>query len=99
MANPLLEKLLKQKEHLEARMKTLKAESLKKERKDDTRCKILAGAYILRKHEKADTLEAFFEEMDAFLSKPQDKILFKLWFKSVSFGNEAQKKSGDETND
>ena len=46
MSNPVLEKLINRKERLEARVKLMKYRAMNKERKDDTRRKILAGAYF-----------------------------------------------------
>lgn len=47
-------------------------------RKDDTRKKILVGAYMIDKHEKAGTTELLLDELDNFLSREQDRELFGL---------------------
>lgn len=47
-------------------------------RKDDTRKKILVGAYIIDKHERTGTTEMLLEELDAFFSRKQDCELFGL---------------------
>jgi hypothetical protein len=47
-------------------------------RKDDTRKKILVGAYIIDKHERTGTTEILLEELDTFLSRKQDRELFGL---------------------
>lgn len=73
-----IEKLKRQKQILEARIQ--KAESLQKERdrKADTRRKILLGAYFLDKLRKAGTLEAIKPELDSFLTRDNDRKLFGL---------------------
>ena len=47
-------------------------------RKDDTRKKILVGAYIIDKYERTGTTEMLLEELDTFLSRKQDRELFGL---------------------
>lgn len=47
-------------------------------RKDDARKKILVGAYIIDKHERAETTEILMEELDMFLSRKKDRELFGL---------------------
>jgi hypothetical protein len=47
-------------------------------RKEDTRKKILVGAYIIDKHERTGTTEILLEELDTFLSRKQDRELFGL---------------------
>ena len=84
MSNPVLEKLINRKERLEARVKLMKYRAMNKERKDDTRRKILAGAYILQQCERDNTLAAFIQELNKFLSRDADKALFKLPFKSIT---------------
>ncbi len=83
MSNPVLEKLINRKERLEARVKLMKYRATNKERKDDTRRKILAGAYILQQCERDNTLVAFVEKLTRFLTRDTDKALFKLPFKST----------------
>lgn len=84
MSTLSLEKLLKQKQQLEARIKSLTTLAAQKSRKEDTRRKILAGAYILHKHERENTLESFLQELNDFLVRPKDKALFKLPFNADS---------------
>lgn len=73
-----LEKLKRQKEILEARIQ--KAESLHKQRenKEETRRKILLGAYFLEKFRKNGTLESIKQELDTFLTRNSDRKLFNL---------------------
>lgn len=47
-------------------------------RKNDTRKKILVGAYILDKYKKEGTTEILKAELDAFLTRKQDRVLFGL---------------------
>ena len=73
-----IEKLKHQKQILEARIQ--KAESLQKQRdrKADTRRKILLGAYFLEKLRKDGTLEAIKPELNNFLTRNIDRALFGL---------------------
>ena len=84
MNNPTLEKLVNRKERLEARVKLIKYRTMNKERKDDARRKILAGAYILQQYERDNRLTAFIQELNKFLTRDADKALFKLPFKSIT---------------
>jgi hypothetical protein len=75
---PYIEKLKRQKQILAARIQ--KAESLQKQRdrKADTRRKILLGAYFLDKLRKDGTLESIKPEMNSFLTRDNDRALFGL---------------------
>ncbi|MBN9289052.1 MAG: mobilization protein [Gammaproteobacteria bacterium] len=75
---PELEALMKKRAQLDARIQNLKAKESSQQRKDDTRRKILVGSYILDKNQKAGTLEKIIQELDKFLSKPNDRALFDL---------------------
>lgn len=74
--NLTLDTLVKKKEQLEARIQNMKAKEAMQQRKDETRRKILVGSYILDKHQKADSIEKLFSELDKFLFKPYDRALF-----------------------
>jgi len=76
--NIALESLLKRQEQIAARIESLKAKEATQQRKDDTRRKILIGAYILDKHDKADSMSSLIVELDRFLFKPNDRSLFGL---------------------
>jgi len=78
MTNLSLEKLLKQKEQLEARIKMMQTRTQLQSRKDETRRKILAGAYVLKKYESENKGDEFIQELDQFLFKAGDRILFGL---------------------
>ena len=73
-----LEALLKKQAMIEARIQLLKSKETSQKRTDDSRKKILAGAYLLEKHEKAGTLEELVQELDGFLSRKNDRALFGL---------------------
>lgn len=78
MKNSALDALLKKQAMIEARIQLLKSKETSQKRKDDSRKKILAGAYLLEKHEKAGTLEELVQELDGFLSRKNDRALFGL---------------------
>lgn len=78
MTNMALEKLLKQKLQLDSKIKLVEAKNKRKQRNDDTRRKILAGAFVLHKHEQEDIMESLIQELDKFLFKPADRALFGL---------------------
>ena len=59
-----------------ARLRTIEST---KDRKRDTRRKILAGACVLDRADKDPVSARHFREiLDAFLTKPQDRALFDL---------------------
>lgn len=67
-------KALKQKQ--EAR---IRAAQSKKDRADDTRRKVLAGALLLEiMNESAENKNRFTERLDKFLTRPVDRALFGL---------------------
>ena len=78
MKSTVLENLLKKHSQLEARIQSLKAKESTQKRKNENRKKILAGAYILEKHEKAGTLQELVAELDKFLIRKNDRVLFGL---------------------
>ena len=73
-----LEKLRKQKLELEGKIKLMEAQNNEKQRKEDTRRKILAGAFVLNKYEQEGSMQIFITELDHFLFKPGDRALFGL---------------------
>ncbi len=77
-STPELEALIKKRAQLDARIQNLKAKEATQQRKDDTRRKILVGSYILDKNHKADTMDKIIQDLDKFLSKPNDRALFGL---------------------
>ena len=73
-----LEKLLQKQLRLNSRIKTVKTRNAYQERKNETRRKILVGAYILDKHRKEKTIYQLHKELDWFLTRSNDRILFGL---------------------
>jgi len=78
MTNVVVDKLLKQQLKLDAMIKAIKTREAHQERKNETRRKILAGAYILEKHSKEDTMHQLTKELDWFLTRKNDRALFGL---------------------
>jgi hypothetical protein len=78
MQTVALEKLINRKTQLEAKIKLIEARNKENNRKEDTRRKILAGAFVLHKHEQEGLMEKLIQELDAFLFKPADRALFGL---------------------
>ena len=74
--NLTLDALINKKKQLEARIQNLKTRDAKRLYKDETRRKILVGAYILDKHDKAGSVDKLLLELDKFLFKPHDRALF-----------------------
>jgi chaperonin cofactor prefoldin len=72
-----LEKLLEKKQKLEQQIASAKSRMKKKERAEDTRKKILVGAYFLevKYKDKEDELKKI---LDGFLVRDNDRALFDL---------------------
>ncbi len=75
---PTVQDLLKKKLQLQARIQMMQAKEETQKRKDDTRRKILVGAYIIDKHGRTDTIESLLEGLDMFLFRKGDRALFGL---------------------
>jgi large subunit ribosomal protein L7/L12 len=73
-----LEKLKRQKEIIEARIQQAEARHKQRERKEDTRRKILLGAYFLEKLKNDAMFESIKGELDSFLTRNSDRKLFGL---------------------
>lgn len=73
-----LEKLKQRKAQLEARIQTIEARNKSKERKIDTRKKILIGSYYLNQATKENKLDELVKIMDKFLERDNDRQLFGL---------------------
>lgn len=79
MGRNTLEKLLERQKVLKARIDREQAKARTKERKADTRRKILAGAAILDRAEKDEAARAELHRMLAgFLLRADDRALFGL---------------------
>lgn len=73
-----IEKLKRQKEIIEARIQKAEAIHKERERKQDTRRKILLGAYFLDKLKQEGTFESIKKELNDFLKRNSDRALFDL---------------------
>ena len=73
-----LEKLKKKQMQLGERIKRLEAAEKARLKKQDTRRKILIGAYYLDEALKADKYEVLVSRMDKFLVRDSDRALFEL---------------------
>lgn len=76
--NNLLEKLKRQKSIIEARIQKVESRHKQKERKFDTRRKILIGSYYLDKAIKENKLDEIKNLMDKYLTRDSDRKLFDL---------------------
>jgi hypothetical protein len=73
-----IENLEKKIKRLRARKVAEEAKLKKQAKKDDTRRKILIGAYYLDKAERDDTVAELYQRMDGFLTRDNDRELFGL---------------------
>ncbi len=73
-----LDKLKEQREQLNARIQQLEAAEKAREKKRDTRRKILVGAYYLDKAKSEGRFEEVRQAMDKFLTRESDRVLFDL---------------------
>lgn len=83
-AKTKLEKLKDQKTKLEARIQLAEAREKVKDRKKDTRRKILIGSYYLDMARKDNTMAELAKIMDGHLTRDNDRILFELPAKKKS---------------
>ena len=83
MGSATLERLLQQQLKLDTKIKAIKTREVYQERKNETRRKILAGAYILEKHRKEETMHLLNKELDWFLIRKNDRALFGLHEKDM----------------
>lgn len=73
-----IETLKQKKEQLNARIQKLEALQKARERKRDTRRKILIGAYFIEKATKEGSLNALYQQLDGYLKRNSDRELFGL---------------------
>jgi len=78
-----LDKLKQRKAQLEAQIQNLEAAEKARERKRETRRKILVGAYYLEKAKQENRWSEVCQLMDNYLSRPSDRVLFDLPDKRV----------------
>lgn len=73
-----IEQLKKKREQLDARIQKIEATQKAKEKKQDTRRKILVGAYYLDKAKKENRMDEVKHAMEEFLTRKSDRLLFEL---------------------
>ncbi len=73
-----LDVLKKKKEQLNARIQKLESLEKSRERKRDTRRKILVGSYFIDKANKDGCLDSLFQQLDGYLKRNSDRELFQL---------------------
>lgn len=77
-ANSRLEQLKKQQATLNARIQQLEAQTKEKNRKKDTRRKILIGSYYLDQAQKEGNFEPLKKVLAGYLTRNTDRALFDL---------------------
>jgi hypothetical protein len=78
MKNKHLDKLKQQRKQLDARIQKLTAAEINRERKRDTRRKILVGSFYLDYVEKNNRMDELKQKLDGFLTRNTDCMLFDL---------------------
>lgn len=73
-----ISKLKKQREVINARIQRMEALETSRERKRDTRRKILVGAYYLDKAKEDGSMDKINKIMNDYLTRKSDRILFDL---------------------
>jgi hypothetical protein len=84
MSSDFLKKLKDKKDKLESQIKLQQAKLNAQAKKDDTRRKILVGAYFLEKITKEGSMPGLQKELDKFLFRPNDRALFELAPRAVA---------------
>lgn len=64
-------------ERLQAQIQKLEASEKSRERKQDTRRKILVGSYFIDKAKEEDGIESLYQLMGNYLKRESDKQLFQ----------------------
>ena len=73
-----LDSLKKKRDIINARIRLVQNREQSKERKDNTRRKILIGSYYLDQANKNNSLDDIVELMDSYLTRDSDRMLFGL---------------------
>ena len=73
-----LDSLKKKKEQLNSRIQKLESLQKSRQRKRDTRRKILIGAYFMDKATEEGGLDSLFQQLDGYLKRNSDRELFHL---------------------
>jgi hypothetical protein len=76
-------------------LQLLTQKEVSQKRKVETRKKILAGAYLLEKHEREGTVEGLIKELDSFLIRAHDRILFGLPIKEEVKGGRGEEENAN----
>lgn len=71
-----LDNLKKKQAQIKAQIQSIEAAEKARERKRDTRRKILIGAYTLEQAKKAGSEDTLYQTMAAYLTRETDKALF-----------------------
>jgi len=78
MATTQLNNLKKKREQINARIQKMEASQKSKERKQETRRKILIGAFYLDKARKDEAYGSLVTSIDGYLKRDSDRVLFNL---------------------
>ena len=73
-----IQKLKEKRDALNARIQMIESREKTRERKEETRRKILVGAYFLDEYRKTDRMEELVEKLDYYLERNSDRKLFNL---------------------
>ena len=73
-----LDSLKKKRDIINARIRLITNREQSKERKDDTRRKILIGSYYLDQANKNNSFDAVVKLMDSYLTRDSDRKVFNL---------------------
>lgn len=92
-----LKKLEEQAAQLKARIASEKAKIANQARKDDTRRKILVGAYYIEKAEREGTMKELIKKIDPFLIREKDRELFNLPTVPDTKSSDSKAKDGQES--
>lgn len=71
-------------ERLQAQIQKLEASEKSRERKQDTRRKILVGSYFIDKAKEEGGIESLYQLMGDYLKRESDKQLFQEKIKTLS---------------
>ena len=91
--NKALERLKQKRNQLNAQIQKAEVRERTAQRRQDTRRKILIGAYYLEQAEQAGTYPQLLEQMDVFLTRSSDRKLFGLEEPHSSNNNTVRKTS------
>ncbi len=78
MKSNKIDKLKEQRKQLDARIQKLAAAESNRERKRDTRRKILVGSFYLDYLGKNNRMDDLKQRLDSFLTRNSDRVLFDL---------------------